>query len=212
VYVSDLLRAKADRTRGEHLHKVGRRADRHLMASARQVVLPDEAQHRVNPRGVRPDQLGDCQSGVGGGGDGSLAGVTVLMQVAAVQGDPASPILGVDDEHAARTNDYVVHVRPLTAGPPHVVQRRPGQWEQGQNLGSCDLPVGSRVVQLRAVSPSPEPQCGQNRAPFTSSDPQAMQNAGAAGRVSFLSMVMVPPHSRPENGEEVPRAHSPAMP
>ncbi len=148
MQMTDVRRREDDRTGGQHVDEVGRRAHHHLPTPAGESVLAFEAEDRMHVVRVGADELGDRQGGIRRCNNGLLAGVAILPEATTVHDDPTGPVLRVDDENAAWADDHMVHVRESSTGPPDVVQCCPSRWERGQDLRRGGLTLSALLEQL----------------------------------------------------------------
>ena len=112
-------------SRLQHPTEVAGAADHDVPAPPGDFVVTDEAQHRVHVGGMRAYQLRDRERRVRGARDSLLTRPAVLAEVTALRRNATRPVLGVDDEHAARPDHHVVDVGEASPRPTDVVKRRP---------------------------------------------------------------------------------------
>jgi hypothetical protein len=87
----------------------------------------------------------------GGGdrGDCALSLTSILDEHLVAHLDVPGPVLGVDDEDAARTDDDVVEVGALTSWPREVVEHDPLLGQRLERTGHSGLALGPPLPQLR---------------------------------------------------------------
>ena len=94
------------------------------MCPAADLLVAGEAEHRPYVGEVVRDQFADRERRVGARRNGGLTAVSVLPQHVVADADRARPVLRVDDEHTARSDDQVVDVREAAgkrSGPMDII-------------------------------------------------------------------------------------------